>query len=85
VQAILGLPLGPFIAHTQLNLLYQYWIHTTLVGLAKMPPVAASVVTCIGLLCPQIGSLGPLEYIINTPSHHRMHHRYSTAVISVSS
>jgi len=23
----------------------------------------------------QIGSLGPLEYILNTPSHHRMHHR----------
>jgi hypothetical protein len=23
----------------------------------------------------QIGSLGPLEYVINTPSHHRMHHR----------
>ncbi len=22
-----------------------------------------------------IGSLGPLEYILNTPSHHRMHHR----------
>lgn len=23
----------------------------------------------------EIGSLGPLEYIMNTPSHHRMHHR----------
>jgi alkylglycerol monooxygenase len=23
----------------------------------------------------QIGTLGPLEYILNTPSHHRMHHR----------
>ena len=21
------------------------------------------------------GSLGPLEYVLNTPSHHRVHHR----------
>ena len=34
-----------------LNLIYQFWIHTKLVG-----------------------RLGPLEYILNTPSHHRVHH-----------
>ncbi|ODM93683.1 Alkylglycerol monooxygenase [Orchesella cincta] len=39
------------LAHQQLNLLYQGWIHTSLVG-----------------------SLGPLEYIFNTPSHHKVHH-----------
>jgi sterol desaturase/sphingolipid hydroxylase (fatty acid hydroxylase superfamily) len=33
------------------NLLYQYWIHTEL-----------------------IGRLGPLEWILNTPTHHRVHH-----------
>ena len=33
------------------NLLYQYWIHTEL-----------------------IGRLGPLEAVLNTPSHHRVHH-----------
>ena len=33
------------------NLLYQFWIHTEL-----------------------IGRLGPLEWIFNTPSHHRVHH-----------
>lgn len=33
------------------NLLYQFWIHTEL-----------------------IGRLGPLEWILNTPSHHRVHH-----------
>merc|ERR1711964_203788 len=38
--------------HSQLNTLYQFWIHTELTG-----------------------RLGPLEYIMNTPSHHRMHHR----------
>ena len=33
------------------NLLYQFWIHTEL-----------------------IGRLGPLEWVMNTPSHHRVHH-----------
>ncbi|MEM8772762.1 MAG: sterol desaturase family protein [Pseudomonadota bacterium] len=33
------------------NLIYQFWIHTEL-----------------------IGRLGPLEWIFNTPSHHRVHH-----------
>mmetsp|Transcript_10524 Transcript_10524/g.22895 ORF Transcript_10524/g.22895 Transcript_10524/m.22895 type:complete len:460 (-) Transcript_10524:1041-2420(-) len=41
-----------FAHHKSLNTLYQFWIHTTLVG-----------------------SLGPLEYVLNTASHHRMHHR----------
>ncbi|NUP08183.1 MAG: sterol desaturase family protein [Polyangiaceae bacterium] len=36
--------------HT-LNLVYQYWIHTEL-----------------------IGRLGVLEWVLNTPSHHRVHH-----------
>ena len=34
-----------------LNLLYQFWIHTEM-----------------------IGKLGPLEWVLNTPSHHRVHH-----------
>lgn len=34
-----------------LNLIYQFWIHTEL-----------------------IGRLGPIEWIFNTPSHHRVHH-----------
>lgn len=34
-----------------LNLLYQIWLHTELVG-----------------------KLGPLEWFLNTPSHHRVHH-----------
>eukprot|EP00662_Eupelagonemidae_sp_cell21_P003768 gene3768-65181_t len=38
--------------HGQLNMLYQFWIHTELCG-----------------------RLGPLEYVLNTPFHHRMHHR----------
>jgi len=34
-----------------LNLVYQFWIHTEM-----------------------IGRLGPLESVLNTPSHHRVHH-----------
>merc|ERR1719456_643882 len=41
-----------FAAHNALNTLFQFWIHTEV-----------------------IGWLGPLEYIFNTASHHRMHHR----------
>ncbi|KAG0055882.1 hypothetical protein BGZ83_007171 [Gryganskiella cystojenkinii] len=40
-----------FAVHTQLNLLFQFWIHTEIVPY-----------------------LGWLEYIINTPSSHRLHH-----------
>lgn len=45
------LPPTVFVVHLQFNLLYQFWIHTEVVG-----------------------RLGPLELIINTPSHHRVHH-----------
>jgi sterol desaturase/sphingolipid hydroxylase (fatty acid hydroxylase superfamily) len=34
-----------------ISLLYQFWIHTELVG-----------------------PMGPLEAVMNTPSHHRVHH-----------
>ena len=34
-----------------ISLIYQFWIHTEL-----------------------IGKLGPLEWVLNTPSHHRVHH-----------
>jgi sterol desaturase/sphingolipid hydroxylase (fatty acid hydroxylase superfamily) len=49
--ALLGLP--PLVTFTvvALNTLYQFWIHTEL-----------------------IGRMGPLEHILNTPSHHRVHH-----------
>ena len=51
--ALMGFPPPAFAAHNQLNLLFQYWVHTDMVG--RMP---------FGL-----------EYIFNTPSAHRMHHR----------
>jgi len=44
-------PPSHFMVHAELNLLYQFWIHTELVN-----------------------NLGPLEYIFNTASHHRVHH-----------
>ena len=47
----LFLPPSAYFAHTQLNMLYQFWIHTEV-----------------------IDRLGPLEWVLNTPSHHRVHH-----------
>ena len=49
--AVLGFPPAIFITCSALNTLYQFWIHTRL-----------------------IGKLGPLEWVLNTPSHHRVHH-----------
>ncbi len=49
--AFIGLPWQMFAASYGLNVLYQFWLHTRLVG-----------------------RLGPLEWVLNTPSHHRVHH-----------
>lgn len=49
--AFFGFPLWAFVTMHGLNLIYQFWIHTKLVG-----------------------RIGFLEKILNTPSHHRVHH-----------
>lgn len=49
--AIAGFPPAMFLVMTTLNTLYQFFIHTRL-----------------------LGRLGPLEAVLNTPSHHRVHH-----------
>lgn len=49
--AVLGVPIEIYAGARAFNLLYQFWIHTRVVG-----------------------RLGPLEWILNTPSHHRVHH-----------
>lgn len=49
--AFVGIPTQMVIICYSINLIYQFWIHTRL-----------------------LGKLGPLEYIFNTPSHHRVHH-----------
>ena len=49
--ALLGFPPLWFVAVSSFDTLYQFWIHTRLVG-----------------------KLGPLEWVLNTPSHHRVHH-----------
>ncbi len=49
--AVLGFPPAMFLAVSSFDTLYQFWIHTRLVG-----------------------RLGPLEWVLNTPSHHRVHH-----------
>merc|ERR1711970_1153219 len=47
----LFIPPSQVLVHKELNLLYQFWIHTEVVS-----------------------NLGPLEYVLNTSSHHRVHH-----------
>jgi sterol desaturase/sphingolipid hydroxylase (fatty acid hydroxylase superfamily) len=47
----LGFPVRAVFITLNLNLLYQFWIHTDWVP-----------------------KLGPLEWVLNTPSHHRVHH-----------
>jgi sterol desaturase/sphingolipid hydroxylase (fatty acid hydroxylase superfamily) len=49
--AVMGFPPPWYLAMASLNLIYQFWIHTRV-----------------------IGKLGPLERVLNTPSHHRVHH-----------
>jgi alkylglycerol monooxygenase len=49
--ALLGIPPLIYIVVASFSTLYQFWIHTEL-----------------------IGRLGPLEKVLNTPSHHRVHH-----------
>ncbi len=49
--ALLGVPPVAYAASKALNSLYQFWIHTEM-----------------------IGHLGPAERVLNTPSHHRVHH-----------
>lgn len=52
------IPPSQFAAHSQFNLMYQFWIHTEVVG-----------------------HLGPLEWVLNTPSHHRVHHASTRSYI----
>jgi len=49
--ALLGFSPVMFAVCNSLNTLYQFWVHTRL-----------------------IGRMGPLEWFLNTPSHHRVHH-----------
>jgi len=49
--ALIGIPPLVFVVADSVSTLYQFWIHTEMVG-----------------------RLGPLEAVLNTPSHHRVHH-----------
>jgi len=49
--AFLGIPPLVFLTTSSFSTLYQFWIHTRV-----------------------IGKLGPIEWLFNTPSHHRVHH-----------
>jgi sterol desaturase/sphingolipid hydroxylase (fatty acid hydroxylase superfamily) len=47
----IGFPPLMVLMFSAISLVYQFWIHTEL-----------------------IGRMGPLEWVMNTPSHHRVHH-----------
>ncbi|NID03837.1 sterol desaturase family protein [Luteibacter jiangsuensis] len=47
-----GFPVPVVLAALAVNLLYQFWLHTELIG--RLPR--------------------PVEFVFNTPSHHRVHH-----------
>jgi sterol desaturase/sphingolipid hydroxylase (fatty acid hydroxylase superfamily) len=48
----IGFPVPLVVAALAVNLLYQFWLHTELIG--QLPR--------------------PIEFVFNTPSHHRVHH-----------
>lgn len=48
----IGFPVPYVLAALALNLLYQFWLHTELIG--RLP--------------------APIEFVFNTPAHHRVHH-----------
>ena len=50
--AAIGLPPHVYLAHKDINLLYQFWVHTCVVR--RLHPA--------------------LEFLLSTPSHHRVHH-----------
>ena len=56
--AVLGVAPSVYATSVAVSLLYQFWIHTEL-----------------------IGKLGPIEWVFNTPSHHRVHHSVNASYI----
>lgn len=60
VPMALVIPPSHYLVHLQINLLYQFWLHTEL-----------------------IGKLGPIEWVLNTPSHHRVHHGIDLVLLLV--
>jgi sterol desaturase/sphingolipid hydroxylase (fatty acid hydroxylase superfamily) len=55
---VIGFPLEVLVTVNAVNLIYQFWVHTRL-----------------------IGRLGPLESVLMTPSHHRVHHAQNARYI----
>jgi sterol desaturase/sphingolipid hydroxylase (fatty acid hydroxylase superfamily) len=56
--ALVGVRPDLIVVSGAINLIYQFWIHTEVVG-----------------------RLGPLERVLNTPSHHRVHHGSNPAYL----
>ncbi|CAK5013049.1 unnamed protein product [Meloidogyne enterolobii] len=55
-----------FLVHRYFSEIFQFWMHTS---------VCLFLTIFLKIILFQLlGSLGPLGYILNTPSHHRVHH-----------
>lgn len=69
------------------NLLSGGWVIFLPLALLGFPPVmvtallGANLVYQYGLHTEAIGKLGPIEWVLNTPSHHRAHHASDSAYL----
>lgn len=63
------------------------WLFFAALALAGFPPVVVGVLLGLNLIyqfplhTEAVGRLGPLEWVLNTPSHHRAHHSSDTAYL----
>jgi sterol desaturase/sphingolipid hydroxylase (fatty acid hydroxylase superfamily) len=69
------------------NILSAGWLVAVLPILIGFPPLAVMLVFGLNLTyqlflhTTLVGSLGPLEWVLNTPGHHRVHHATNPACI----
>jgi sterol desaturase/sphingolipid hydroxylase (fatty acid hydroxylase superfamily) len=69
------------------GLLSGGWLVFTLLALLGLPPLmtfgllAANLLYQFVLHTEAVGRLGPLEWVLNTPSHHRVHHASNASLL----
>ncbi|KAK6055096.1 fatty acid hydroxylase family protein [Cooperia oncophora] len=71
LQAV-AIPPNVFIVHRTMVIVFQFWLHASVRLIRITRTKYAKAILIVNLQC--IPPLGPLEYIICTPSSHRVHH-----------
>ena len=61
--------------------LYQFWIHTEV----KVLLIDKQNIFVLTFNQKIVDNIGPLEYILNTPSHHRVHHGQKSFLLNKNS